>query len=138
MYIVKNLEIKGKNLIPLTFFFNPKSLLFRLWLLRKPAFADTFALLEELQNRPEAREAEHTEQHRDVDVLDEQRPEAAGYSHNEKRRPALHAKVVFALDDERMKDADAQESSQAEYDTVIVHSVNLAAKLRNNHRNAKY
>jgi len=71
-------------------------------------------LLEELQNRPEAREAENAKQYRDVDAIDEQRADAAAYSHDEKRWPALHTKVVFALDDERMEEADAQESAQTE------------------------
>ena len=93
---------------------NLQSLLFRLRLLGEPASFHSFSLLEELQDRPEAREAENAKQHRDVDAINEQRADAAAYSHKEERWPALHAEVVFALDDERMEEADAQESAQTE------------------------
>ena len=94
-------------------------------------------MLEKLQNRPEAREAEHAKQHRKVDALDEKRPDATSNSEHEKHWPALHAEVVFSLNDDRVEEADAKEGSQAKYDTVIIHSLILAAKVQKNRGTTK-
>ena len=46
----------------------------------EPAFADTFALFEEFQYRPETRETENAEQHGNVDVFHEERVQTTGNS----------------------------------------------------------
>ena len=78
-------------------------------------------MLVEFQDGPEAGETEDAKYDRYIDVFDEERPNASCDASHEECRPALHAKVVFALDDEGMEHADTQEGSQAEYDAVIVH-----------------
>ena len=82
-------------------------------------------MFEEFEDGPEAGEAEHAKKDGGIDILNEQRANAAGYAKEEEHRPALYAEVVFTLDDNRMEKPDAQESRQAEYDAVVVHYVHF-------------
>ena len=96
---------------------------FLLRFLREPAFANTFALLEKFEYRPETRETEDAEQHWKIDVFHKERAYAACNSEDEKHRPTLDAEMVFALDDDRVEQADAKKCPQPEYDAVKIHNM---------------
>ena len=104
------------------FTFSPFHLLLFLW---EPAFFHSFSLLEELQNRPEARETEHAKQHRKVDALYEKRPDATGNSEHEKHWPAVHAEVVFSLNDDRVEEADANIHKSMELQLQVAEDTSL-------------
>ena len=96
---------------------------FLLRFLREPAFANTFALLEKFEYRPETRETEDAEQHWKIDVFHKERAYAACNSEDEKHRPALDAKVVFPFYDNGVEQTDAKKCPQSEYDAVKIHNV---------------
>ena len=79
-------------------------------------------LLVEFQYAPEAGEGDDAEDDARVFVRDEQRSHDCGNAGHEEQRPALLAKVVFALDDQRVEDSDGQKRGKADDESDVVHN----------------
>lgn len=81
---------------------------------REPAFDDALALLENLFNRPERREADDAREGREEYVGDGHGDATHDDAENQEPPPAAGAEIVFAFDDDGVEDADDGEGADAD------------------------
>ena len=90
---------------------------------REPTFQYTFALLENFFDGPERREWENAQQRRNQDVADEERTRYSNDSQYQENPPATGSPIIFSLDHDRVKQADDEESADADDEAFPVESV---------------
>lgn len=88
----------------------------------EPSFVHPLALFDQLEDGPKAAEAHYAEQYA-PHAGGEQRACNAPQSHQQEYPPRACAQVVLGLDDQRMEDADGEESGCADKYTGEVHAV---------------
>ena len=80
----------------------------------EPPFGYALALLENLFNRPERREADDAREGREEYVRDGHGDATHDDAENQEPPPAAGAEIVFAFDDDGVEDADDGEGADAD------------------------
>lgn len=81
---------------------------------RKPAFVHAFLLLKDFQNAPKAGKSSHAQHSLQQHIFHHQRSHATGDAAQQKSPSHLHAKIVFALNDQGVKQPYAQKCAQSD------------------------
>ena len=89
----------------------------------EPALADTFALLEEFKNAPEAGEGGNAKDGGDDNILNHARGNDKDYAHKQKHPPATYTEVILRLYDDGVKKTYNQECGKAYEQSAEVHKI---------------
>ena len=99
-------------------------LLFALGIHREPTLLYTLSLLKEFQNAPEARATHHAQHGAEDRMLHQKAGNNEPHAAKRKEPPALGAKIVLALNNNRVKESNYKKRNNSNYQSRIIHSHN--------------
>lgn len=96
-------------------------LLLSLWVHREPSFLYSLSLFKDFKDTPKARATDNSKHRTEYLVLNKQRRYKECQSCQKEPPPTFHSEIVFALDDNGMKNTYNKKCRNCNYNTYKVH-----------------